>query len=92
MTSLDNELEEYRGLLHDLIWIGVAIGALLVFFSIFQYTFYLPPEISFSNEFSNIIVILILKLLLLFFGLISGVMHQLASEMHDIAGLIRDNS
>jgi hypothetical protein len=91
-TALDNELAEYRGLLHDLIWIGVAMGALLVFLSIFQYTFFLPTEISFSNEFSTIIVILILKLLLLFFGLISGVMHQLASEMHDIADLIRSNS
>jgi hypothetical protein len=92
MTSLDNELAEYRGLLHDLIWIGVAMGALLVFLSIFQYTFSLPPEISFSNEFGTIIVILVLKLLLLFFGMISGVMHQLSSEMHDIANLIRSNS
>jgi hypothetical protein len=91
-TALDNELAEYRGFLHDLIWIGVAIGALLVFLSIFQYTFSLPPEIFFSNEFSTIIVILVLKLLLLFFGMISGVMHQLASEMHDVADLIRSNS
>jgi hypothetical protein len=91
-TALDNELAEYRGLLHDLIWIGVAMGALLVFLSIFQYTFFLPIDISFSNEFSTIIVILILKLLLLFFGMISGVMHQLASEMHDIADLIRSNN
>jgi hypothetical protein len=91
-TALDNELAEYRGFLHNLIWIGVAIGALLVFLSIFQYTFSLPPEIFFSNEFSTIIVILVLKLLLLFFGMISGVMHQLASEMHDVADLIRSNS
>jgi hypothetical protein len=90
-TALDNELAEYRGYLHDLIWIGVAVGALLAFFSIFQYTFSLPPEIYFSNEFNTIIVILVLKLLLLFFGMISGVMHQLASEMHDIAELIRSN-
>jgi hypothetical protein len=92
MTALDNELAEYRSLLHDLIWIGVVMSALLVFFSLLQYTFSLPPEISFSNEFSTIIVILILKLLLLFFGMISGVMHQLASEMHDIADLIRSSS
>jgi hypothetical protein len=91
-TALDNELAEYRGLLHDLIWIGVAVGALLAFFSIFQYTFSLPSDIYFSNEFSTIIVILVLKLLLLFFGMIAGVMHQLASEMHDIADLIRSNS
>ena len=91
-TALDNELAEYRSLLHDLIWVGVAVGALLVFLSIFQYMFSLPPEIYFSNEFSTIIVILVLKLLLLFFGLISGVMHQLASEMHDIADLIRSNN
>jgi hypothetical protein len=91
-TALDNELAEYRGLLHDLIWVGVVIGALLVFLSIFQFTFFLPTEISFSNEFSTILVILILKMLLLFFGLISGVMHQLSSEMHDIADLIRSNS
>ena len=91
-NSLDNELAEYRGLLHDIIWIGVAVGALLVFSSIFQYTFSLPSEIAFSNEFSTIIVILILKLLLLFFGMIAGVMHQLASEIHDIADLIRSNS
>jgi hypothetical protein len=90
-TALDNELAEYRGYLHDLIWIGVAVGALLAFFSIFQYTFSLPPKIYFSNEFNTIIVILVLKLLLLFFGMISGVMHQLASEMHDIAELIRSN-
>jgi hypothetical protein len=92
MTSLENELAEYRGLLHDLIWISVATSALLVFLSILQYTFFLPPEISFSNEFGNIIVLLVLKLLLLFFGMIAGVMHQLASEMHDIADLIRSNS
>ena len=91
-TVLDNEIAEYRGLLHDLIWIGVAMGALLVFLSIIQYTFSLPPEIYFSNEFNAIIVILVLKLLFLFFGMISGVMHQLASEMHDIADLIRSNS
>jgi hypothetical protein len=91
-TALDNEFAEYRGLLHDLIWVGVAIGALLVFFSILQYTFSLPPEIYFSNEFSTIIVLLVLELLLLFFGLISGVMHQLASEMHDISNIIRSNS
>jgi hypothetical protein len=92
MTALDNELAEYRGLLHDLIWIGVAVGALLVFSSILQYTFSLPPEIFFSNEFNTIVVILVIKMLLLFFGLIAGVIHQLGSEIHDIADLIRSNS
>ena len=91
-TALDNEFAEYRGLLHDLIWVGVAIGALLVFFSILQYMFSLPPEIYFSNEFSTIIVTFVLKLLLLFFGMIAGVMHQLASQMHDISDIIRSNS
>jgi hypothetical protein len=92
MTALDNELAEYRGLLHDLIWIGVAVGALLVSSSILQYTLYLPPEIVFSNEFNTIIVIFVIKMLLLFFGLIAGVIHQLGSEIHDIADLIRSNS
>ena len=90
--SYDVELAEYRGLLHDLIWIGGSMGALLVFLSILQYTFSLPPEISFSNEFSTIIVILIIKMLLLIFGVIAGVIHQLASEIHDIADLIRSNN
>lgn len=90
--SYNVELAEYRGLLHDLIWIGGSMGALLVFSSILQYTFSLPPEISFSNEFNIIIVIVVIKMLLLFFGMIGGVIHQLASEMHDIADLIRSKS
>ena len=90
--SYNVELAEYRSLLHDLIWIGGSICVLLVFSSILQYTFSLPPEISFSNEFNTLIVILVIKMLILFLGMISGVIHQLASEMHDIADLIRSKS
>jgi fluoride ion exporter CrcB/FEX len=90
--AYDVELVEYRGLLHDLIWISGFMGAFLVFSSILQYTFSLPPEISFSNDFNTIMVILVIKMLILLFGLISGVIHQLASEMHDIADLIRSIS
>jgi hypothetical protein len=86
------ELAEYRGLLHDLIWIGGSICVLLVFSSILQYTFSLPSEIAFSNEFNIIIIIVVIKMLILFFGMIGGVLHQLASEMHDIADLIRSKS
>jgi hypothetical protein len=90
--SYNDEFAEYRGLVHDLIWIGVAVTAFLVFSSIFQYMFSLPPEIAFSNEFNTLIVIIVIKTLILLFGLIVGVMRQLASEMHDIADLIRSNS
>ena len=72
--------------------IGVALVAFLVFASIFQYMFSLPLEITFSNEFNNIIVIVFIKMLLLLFGLIVGVIRQLASEMHDISDLIRSYS
>lgn len=90
--SYSDEFSEYRGLLYLLIGIGVATTAFLVFASIFQYVFSLPFEITFSNEFNTIIVIIFIKMLVLLFGLIVGVIRQLASEMHDISDLIRSHS
>jgi hypothetical protein len=90
--AYNDEFAEYRGLLYVLMGIGVALVAFLVFASIFQYMFSLPLEITFSNEFNNIIVIVFIKMLLLLFGLIVGVIRQLASEMHDISDLIRSYS
>jgi hypothetical protein len=87
--SYSDEFAQYRGLLYVLIGIGVAMTAFLVFSSIFQYIFSLPPEITFSNEFNILIVIIFIKMLILLFGLIVGVIRQLASEMDDIAELIR---
>jgi hypothetical protein len=87
--AYSNEFSEYRGLIFALIGIGVALAAFLVFASIFQYMFYSPPEVAFSNEFNSIIVIMVIKTLILLFGLIVGVIRQLAAEMHDIADLIR---
>ena len=92
MQSYSDEFSEYRGLLYVLIGIGVAMTAFLVFASIFQYVFSLPFEITFSNEFNTIIVIVFIKMLILLFGLIVGVIRQLASEMHDISDLIRSHS
>ena len=90
--SYSDEFAEYRGLLYVLIGIGVAVAAFLVFSSIFQYVFSLPIGITFSNEFNTLIVIIFIKMLILLFGLIVGVIRQLASEMHDIADLIRSHS
>jgi len=90
--SYSDEFAEYRGLLYALIGIGVAVTAFLVFASIFQYVFSLPFEITFSNEFNSIIVIVFIKMLVLLFGLIVGVIRQLAYEMHDISDLIRSYS
>ena len=90
--SYDVELAEYRNYLHAMIWIGGLMSAVLVFLSIFQYAFSLPPEITFSNEFRFIIIIAVVKVLILLFGLIAGVLHQLASETHDIISLIRSTS
>ena len=90
--SYSDEFTEYRGLLYTLIGIGVAVTAFLVFSSIFQYVFSLPAEVTFSNEFNTLIVIIFIKMLILLFGLIVGVIRQLSSEMHDIADLIRSHS
>ena len=90
--SYGDEFAEYRGLLYVLIGIGVALATFLVFSSIFQYVFSLPPEITFSNEFNVLIIIIFIKMLFLLFGLIVGVIRQLASEMDDIADLIRSYS
>jgi hypothetical protein len=90
--SYSNEFAEYRGYLYALIGIGVAMTAFLVLSSIFQYIFSLPTEIAFSNELNNIIVITVIKILVLLFGLIVGVIRQLASEMQDITDLIRSYS
>jgi hypothetical protein len=90
--SYSDEFAEYRGLLYTLIGIGVAVTAFLVFSSIFQYVLSLPAEVTFSNEFNTLIVIIFIKMLILLFGLIVGVIRQLASEMHDIADLIRSHS
>ena len=90
--SHSNEFAEYRGYLFALIGIGTAITAFFVLSSIFQYMLSLPSEITFSNEFNNIIVIIVIKMLVLLFGLIAGVIRQLASEMHDIDDLIRSYS
>ena len=87
--SYSDEFAEYRGLLYILIGIGVAMTTFLVFSSIFQYVFSLPPEITFSNEFNILIIIIFIKMIVLLFGLIVGVIRQLASEMDDIADLIR---
>jgi hypothetical protein len=87
-----NEFAEYRSLIHVIIAIGVVVTAFLIFASIFQYMFYLPPEIAFSNEFNIIIVIIVIKTLVLLFGIIVGLIRQLASEMHDIADLVRSTS
>ena len=92
IQSYSDVFSEYRGLLYVLIGIGVAMTAFLVFASIFQYVFSLPFEVTFSNEFSTIIVIIFIKMLLLLFGFIVGVIRQLASEMHDISDLIRSYS
>jgi len=85
----EEEISEYRNIFHDLIWVFATLGAGLVLSSILQYTFSMPTEISFSNEFNNITVILFVKLLLLFFGLILGIIYQLMFEIHNIADLIR---
>ena len=90
--SYNNEFAEYRGLLQILIAIGAALAACLVLAFIFQYVFTLPAEIFFSNEFNILIVIFFIKILILLFGLIVGVIRQLASEMHDISDLIRQHS
>jgi hypothetical protein len=90
--SYSDEFAEYRGLLYTLIGIGVVVTAFLVFSSIFQYVLSLPAEVTFSNEFNTLIVIIFIKMLILLFGLIVGVIRQLASEMHDIADLIRSHN
>jgi hypothetical protein len=90
--SYGGEFAEYRGLLYVVIGIGVAMTTFLVFSSIFQYVFSLPSEITFSNEFNILVIIIFIKMLVLLFGLIVGVIRQLASEMDDIADLIRSYS
>ena len=90
--SYSDEFTEYRGLLYILILIGVAVAVFLIFSSIFQYMFSLPLEVTFSNEFNIIIVIVFIKMLVLLFGLIVGVCRQLASEMNDITDLIRSKA
>ena len=90
--SYSDEFAEYRGLLYILIGISIAIIAFLVFSSLFQYIFSLPLEITFSNEFNNIIIIIFIKMLVLLFGLTVGVIRQLSSQMHDITELVRSYS
>lgn len=92
IKSYEVELSEYQSLVHDLIWITGSFGAGLVITSVLQYTFTLPIGISFSNEFGIFVVILLVRVILLLLGMILGVINQVASEMHNIAYLIRENA
>jgi hypothetical protein len=89
--SLRLEYSEYQSLVHDLIWISGSFGGGLVVTAVLQYAFILPIEISFSNEFGLLVVILLIKVVFLLVGMIVGVVYQLAYEMHNIVDLIRES-
>jgi hypothetical protein len=88
--TLQTELSEYQTAVNSLLAISASLVVGLALSSILQFMFKLPTGISFSNEFSTIMVTIISKLLILALGLIIGVVYQLLFEMHDIRGHIRN--
>lgn len=87
--TYQTELSEYQTALSSLLAISASLIVGLALSSILQFMFKMPTGISFSNEFSSIMVTLIARLLILAMGLIIGVVYQLLFEMHDIRDRIR---